>query len=109
MRIELGYYTLPVRDLERGKAFYGAAFGWTFESTGGHVVDSDPPCGLSDGAASTAKLYFRTDDLKAAIARVRAAGGDAGAPAEYPSGWSCDCPDDQGAEFSLWEPSEAYR
>jgi len=43
MRTDLGYYTLPVRDLKRGKAFYGAAFGWTFEPDGGHVVALDLP------------------------------------------------------------------
>jgi len=109
MRTDLGYYTLPVRDLKRGKAFYGAAFGWTFEPDGGHVVESSPPGGLSEGAGTSAKVYFRTDDIKSAIARIRDAGGHAADPQEYPSGWSSDCRDDQGTEFSLWEPSEAYR
>jgi predicted enzyme related to lactoylglutathione lyase len=109
MQIDLGYYTLPVRDLARGKAFYGTAFGWTFEPDGGHVVDSSPPGGLSEGATKSARVYFRTDDIKSAIGRVREAGGEAAEAQEYPSGWSCDCRDDQGTEFSLWEPSAAYR
>jgi predicted enzyme related to lactoylglutathione lyase len=109
MRLELGYYTLPVKDLERGKAFYATALGWTFENDGGHAIDSEPPCGLTESATRGPTLYFRTDDIKAAIGQVRKAGGEAAEPQEYPSGWSCACRDDQGGEFSLWEPSEAYR
>jgi predicted enzyme related to lactoylglutathione lyase len=109
MQIDLGYYTLPVRDIDRGKAFYHAAFGWTFEPDGSHVVDSNPPGGLSQADATSVRVYFRTDDVKSAITRIREAGGEAEAPQEYPSGWSCDCRDDQGTEFSLWEPSAAYR
>ncbi len=40
--------------------------------------------------------------------RVRAAGGSARTPIEYPSGWSVDCVDDQGTEFSLSVPSPEY-
>jgi predicted enzyme related to lactoylglutathione lyase len=109
MRSNLGYYTLPVRDVERGKAFYGAVLGWSFESDGGHAVDSDPPGGLSQSDAEHATIYFRVDDIQSAMRLVREHGGHAEDPREYPSGWSCNCRDDQGTHFSLWEPSEAYR
>jgi predicted enzyme related to lactoylglutathione lyase len=109
VRSDLGYYTIPVADLQRGKAFYGAVLGWTFEDDGGHAADSNPPGGRGAGGGNGIRVYFRTDDIRAAVARVRDAGGEAAAPVLYKSGWSADCRDDQGTRFSLWEPAEAYR
>jgi predicted enzyme related to lactoylglutathione lyase len=109
MSSDLGYYTILVSDLERGKAFYGAVLGWTFGEDVGHAADSNPPGGLSAGAGPGVRIYFRTSDIRAALERVRDAGGEAAEPVLYKSGWSADCRDDQGVSFSLWEPAEAYR
>jgi hypothetical protein len=111
MSADLGYYTIPVKDLARGKRFYGAAFGWTFEPGDryAHVGNTTPPGGLvADAAATTPKVWFRVDDVRAAVARVRELGGTAAEPSESPSGWSADCVDDQGTRFSLWQAAAGY-
>ena len=107
----LGYFTMPVADLTKGQRFYGALFGWTFEPGDqyAHVGNTTPPGGLvRDAAESSAKVWFRVTDVRAAVARVRELGGSADEPRESPSGWSADCRDDQGTRFSLWQPAPGY-
>jgi predicted enzyme related to lactoylglutathione lyase len=111
MAAHLGYYTVPVADLERGKRFWGDLFGWTFEPGDryAHVGNTTPPGGLvRDAAERTAKVWFRVDDIRAAVARVGELGGTAAEPSQSPSGWSSDCQDDQGTRFSLWQPAPGY-
>jgi predicted enzyme related to lactoylglutathione lyase len=40
--------------------------------------------------------------------RVRDLGGEVGMPLESVTGFSTDCTDDQGVEFSLWQPAFGY-
>ena len=108
MPAHLGYFTIPVADLERGRRFYGAAFGWSFEPGDryAHASNTTPPGGIvTDGKEHSAKVWFRVDDIRAAAARVRELGGTAAEPSQSPSGWSADCEDDQGTRFSLWQPA----
>ncbi len=107
---DLGYYTLPIADLEKGRAFYGGLFGWRFAAGDeyAHIENTTPPGGLSRAAGDTAQVWFRVDDIRAAVARVAELGGEASPPSESPSGWSSDCRDNQGTRFSLWQPSPAY-
>ena len=107
---ELGYFTIPVADLERGKAFYGGVFDWQFEpgESYAHIGNTKLPGGLHVGDGSSPKVWFRVADIQAAMAHVRALGGHADEPQESASGWSADCRDDQGARFSLWQPAPGY-
>ena len=107
---ELGYFTTPVAALERGKAFYGGVIGRRFEpgESYAHIGNTRLPGGLHAGAGSTPKVWFRVAEIQAAVARVRALGGQADEPQEGASGWSADCRDDQGARFSLWQPAPGY-
>jgi predicted enzyme related to lactoylglutathione lyase len=45
---------------------------------------------------------YAVDDLDAALARVRAQGGQAADPETHPYGITADCVDNQGIEFWLW-------
>ena len=75
MPVELGYFTLPVKNLARAKTFYGALFGWEIEE-GGHVANTTLPLGLSqNGPAELPNAYFRVNDIEAAAARVTQLGG----------------------------------
>lgn len=103
---EVGYLTYAVRDAERAKTFYGAVLGWRF--TPGHVEEgwqiegTVPMSGMSGGAAEPRiQPMFHVDDLDAALAAVRAHGGQAGEPGQQPYGLSAECTDDQGARFWL--------
>jgi predicted enzyme related to lactoylglutathione lyase len=109
MPIELGYFTLKVKDLARAKAFYGALFGWTFEE-GGHVANTKFPLGLAAGGPVDASgtVYFRVDDLEAILPRVAALGGEVRGRATYPSGPNATIADDQGTVLSLWQPAPGY-
>lgn len=104
---ELGYFVIPVPDIERGKTFYGRLFGWQFEpgDSSAHVADSDPPGGLNLEEGSHPRVWFRVDDIEASVALVRELGGEATDPKESASGWSSNCSDDQGTYFALWQPA----
>jgi uncharacterized protein len=109
----LGYFTLETVDIARAKAFYGGLFGWTFEDQGStytHVVASDPACGFTkaERAHGHPNLYFRVDDVDAAVARVTELGGRAAVPADSASGRSVTVCDDQGVSFSLWQAAVGY-
>ena len=107
---DLYYFTLPTLDVATAQRFYASVLGWVFEDAdNGHVGNiAAPPGGVNVSADAGARLWFVVDDVHAAVERVRAAGGTAGTPIEYASGWSVDCVDDQGTVFSLSTPSPAY-
>lgn len=108
---DLYYFTMPVQDLAKAQAFFGAVLGWQFASPDqGHVENiSAPPGGINDrDDDSGARLWFVVDDIHAAVERVRASGGTAQEPVLYDSGWSANCTDDQGTVFSLSVPVAAY-
>ncbi len=103
---EVGYITKVVRDAETAKAFYGAVLGWTF--TPGSVEHgwqvAEQHLGLWGGGEPRVDLCFRVGDLPAALDRVRAAGGTAGAVDRKPYGDFAECVDPEGTAFQLWQP-----
>ncbi len=106
---DLVYFVLPVADQERAKVFYGEVLGWEFEPgtipTGLQIANTEPPGGVHGGAEGKhPQVFFRVDDVGAAVARIRELGGAAGDPVEIASGWMADCRDDQGTRFSVWAP-----
>lgn len=108
MAVELGYFTLYVKDLARAKRFYGALFGWEIEE-GGHVANTTFPLGLSpNGPAEFPNAYFRVSDIDAAAARVTQLGGEVRSRNRYPSGPNAVCADPDGTVFSLWQPAPGY-
>jgi predicted enzyme related to lactoylglutathione lyase len=108
MPVELGYFTLKVKDVARAKVFYGALFGWEFED-GGHVRNTRFPMGLSGGGPIDISFaYFRVDDLEQILARLPALGGTVLGRETYPSGPNAKCADDQGMVFVLWQPAPGF-
>lgn len=100
------YVMMELPDSARARAFYGAVLGWTFHPgrvEDGWGVDSPSPMtGLSGGHERPAiVLMYQVDDIHAAVARVRAAGGTATDPEVQPYGISAECTDDQGTRFYL--------
>ena len=105
---ELGYFTLPVKDLATAKRFYSALFGWEIEA-GGHVSNTRFPLGLSpSGPAELPNAYFRVDDIDEAVARVSELGGMVRSRNSYPSGPNAVCVDPDGTVFSLWQPAPGF-
>ncbi|MFD9888615.1 VOC family protein [Amycolatopsis sp. NPDC059027] len=106
---EAGYFTFQVPDDNAAKSFYGAVLGWQFSpgrveggwGISGHGLQG----GLWGGPGRQVgwKLMYAVDDLDAALARVRAQGGQAGEPEHMPYGVTAECVDNQGIEFWLWQ------
>jgi predicted enzyme related to lactoylglutathione lyase len=111
MPVELGYFTLGVNDINRAQAFYGALFGWEFDAgpKGAHVKNTKLPIGLDpSGPVSIPFVYFKVQDIAASVAQVEQLGGKVGARSESPAGLMAVCTDDQGTEFSLWQPAPGF-
>ncbi len=111
MPVELGYFTLKVMDVARAQRFYGSVFGWEFESgpNGAHVKNTKLPVGLAPGGpVSLPFVYFQVQDIDAVMAHVSELGGTARERTQSPSGLSAICNDDQGTEFSIWQPAPGF-
>jgi len=105
----VAYLTHAVTDSERARAFYGAVLGWTFRpgrvEDGWQIEGTIPPAGLRGGATEPGiEPVYTVDDLDAAVAAVRAHGGQAGEPRQQPYGRVVECTDDQGTRFQLLQP-----
>ncbi|MGV0800796.1 VOC family protein, partial [Mycolicibacterium elephantis] len=113
---------LASSDLERSKQFYGAVFGWTFESAGpeygGYVTafkDGKPVAGLMHNdpqwnSPDGWTIYFHTADIKATLNSAVAAGAiscmEPVEPMEIKDkGWMGMLSDPTGAMFGLWQPT----
>jgi uncharacterized protein len=110
---------LSSSDTDRAQEFYGAVFGWTFESAGpeygsyinaskdGRLVAgmmyNDPQWQAPDGW----NTYFHTSDIKATVVAATAAGGTSCVePMEVKDkGWMAMLTDPAGAPFGLWQPT----
>lgn len=108
---DISYVTMVVADDERAKRFYGAVFGWEWEA--GSVPHAWGPAGhageefgiwADPEQRPEVQLCYRVNDIEDAVARVRAAGGQAGEVERKPYGLMVDCVDDQDAHFQLWQP-----
>jgi hypothetical protein len=110
MPIELGYFTLKVKDIARAKKFYGALFGWKFEDGSSHVANTKFPLGLSEGGPIDVSgyAYFRVDDLEAILPKIADLGGEIRARANYKSGPNATIADNQGTVITLWQPAPGF-
>ncbi|MGV9314312.1 VOC family protein [Streptomyces sp. NPDC003691] len=113
---EISFVELGVADADRARAFYGALFGWSFEpggTGGGHAVRTpNVPGGIHGGDPGAGPyIFFRVDDMAAALVRVAELGGsvddielgqDDESTARF--GRFTLCHDDQGSPFGLHQP-----
>ena len=113
---ELSFFELGVADMQRARNFYGSLFGWAFADEGGGATIETPNIrgGLHGGdPGASPYVFFRVDDLDAALVRVRELGGDPGADVggQDPDtvgrfGRFVLCKDDQGSSFGLHQPPQ---
>lgn len=104
---KLDYIELPGGDLPASKAFYGAAFGWTFTDYGPEYAafDEGMDGGLDVQPDAVRQplpiLYAR--DLEAMLAKVKAAGGGVIKPIfAFPGGRRFHFRDPAGNELAVW-------
>ena len=109
--IKINYIELPVTDLAASKAFYTAAFGWTY-------VDYGPSYAAFQGAGidggmdaasdrtpskSGALVVLLAKDIDAAQAKVEKAGGTITVPIfSFPGGRRFHFSDPSGNELAVW-------
>lgn len=109
----IDYVEIQVRDLERAKAFYAAAFGWTFNDYGpayagirwlsGEGEVGGLAVGEPSGSGGVSVLLY-SDDLDATVAAVEAAGGSvADAPYDFPGGRRFFFLDPDGNRLGAWQ------
>jgi PhnB protein len=109
---QLFYFTLASTAPEATTAFFAALLGWQLRDTGRgfHIGNLEPPGGIHRrGDEPPLTLFFRVDDIRAAVARVRDLGGTVDDLVLYDSGWDASCHDPSGLAFHLSEPAEQYR
>jgi predicted enzyme related to lactoylglutathione lyase len=114
---KINYVEFPAKDLEATKAFFTAAFGWTFEDFGpDYTAFSDE--GLdggffkSDLTAKTengrALIVFYSAELEQTQAKVEQAGGVIKKPIfSFPGGRRFHFSDPSGNEYAVWSDIEA--
>ena len=107
--MKIDYVELPARDLAAMKAFYGSAFGWTFEDWGNdYMAFSDS--GVEGGFRRTETepprggtlVILYSDDLEAAEKAVSDAGGEIIERHDFPGGRRFSFIDPSGNELAIW-------
>ena len=107
----IDYIELASVDLERAKAFYGEAFGWTFTDYGdsytcfelGAVNGGITTEREAVGAGKGSLVALHTSDLDGARERVESAGGMIVVePFEFPGGRRFQFTDPDGNEIAVW-------
>lgn len=109
---KIDYLEFAARDLAATRAFFGAAFGWTFEEYGpDYLAFSD---GRLDGgffradakstvATGGALVVFYADDLEATLEAVTKAGGSITKTIfTFPGGRRFHFEEPSGNEFAVW-------
>ncbi|MBM7785768.1 VOC family protein [Tenggerimyces flavus] len=111
----VAWFEIQVPDLEQGKQFYGAVFGWTFQpygegfeaavdASGTWVGGLDAASGDASPAGRHVRIYFNTDELEALLDRVPKAGGKVVIPRTFISedqGWFATMEDPSGIHISF--------
>ena len=118
MALVLNYVELAVGDVEKAKAFYAKAMGWTFNDYGPDYAGLQDPrnpgqeFGGLNGDAATAggpggvMALAQTDDAEQALAAVKAAGGRIVLDLyEYPGGRRFTFADPWGNVLGVYEPA----
>ena len=106
---KIDYVEFPGTDLPATKAFYSAAFGWTFQDYGptyaafeGQGTDGGFQ---ADAAATNGKplVILYAHDLEAMEGKVRGAGGTIVKPIfDFPGGRRFHFVDPSGNELAVW-------
>src|SRR6266571_3469636 len=110
---------LGTTDTEAAIAFYGALFGWKFQSAGpdaggygmftldGKTVAALGPL-TEQGASPSWNIYFHTTDADATAKAVEQAGGAVrfGPFDVFTQGRMAGFSDPTGAQFAVWQPGE---
>ena len=109
---KINYIELPAKDIEKAKAFFKNAFGWTFVDYGpeysafsdqgidGGFFKSDLSVSTDNGSAL---IVFYSDNLEQTLSKIKAAGGSIIKPIfTFPGGRRFHFGDPNGNEYAVW-------
>jgi predicted enzyme related to lactoylglutathione lyase len=107
---KVAWFELAAKDTKRAQAFNGGLFGWQFQAYEGQDHHLTFEAGGAIANAPEQKcpmIHFGTDDIDAAIARVRELGGEADDKQEVAGfGHYAYCSDTEGNRFGLYQPGD---
>ena len=109
------HFELPAKDTKRARSFYESVFGWSFRDAMPEfeylMTENIEPVGAVYAQQSGEQgpiVYFSTDDIDGACAKVRDRGGEADDKQPIPEiGWFARCKDTEGNAFSLFQPDDS--
>ncbi|MBB6520407.1 VOC family protein [Pseudoteredinibacter isoporae] len=112
---QINYIEMPSQDLEKTKAFFNSAFGWTFQDYGPDYCDFHQD-GIDGGfyridlamnqEAGSALIVLYSDNLEASEKAVVDAGGEISKPCfDFPGGRRFHFREPCGNEFAIWSES----
>lgn len=107
--LKIDYVEFPSADIAATQRFFGEAFGWGFVDYGpGYQALADAGIdggidGSGERAAGAALVILKADDLEAAEAKVRSAGGTVTRPIfDFPGGRRFHFREPGGTEMAVW-------
>ena len=107
----IDYIEFNVADIARSKAFYGAAFGWSFTDYGpdycefsdGHMKGGFDATGPATATTGGALVILYGDDLEGIQRSIEEAGGIIVKPVfDFPGGRRFHFTDPDGYELAVW-------
>ena len=114
---KMNYVEFAANNLEATKAFFSAAFGWTFQDYGddytaflnegldGGFYKADKASSAEQGGAL---IVFFSDDLETTLNKVESAGGKITRPPfGFPGGRRFHFTEPSGNEFAVWSDVDA--
>jgi predicted enzyme related to lactoylglutathione lyase len=109
---EAVHYEISAEDPDRAQRFWSGVFGWQFGESAmpdmeyrmAQVSDTAGAAIMNAGEPGHPNVYLATDDIDAAIAKVRELGGSADDKQPVPThGWFAAAKDTEGNTFHLWQ------
>jgi predicted enzyme related to lactoylglutathione lyase len=110
----INYIEFPANDIEKTKAFYQGAFGWSFTDYGPDYVAFND--GQTDGGFTTDAKFkengplviLYSSNLEASLQTVVQHGGHISKPIfEFPGGRRFHFTDPNGNELAVWSDAES--
>ena len=99
---QVAFLEIGSGDIAATRKFFAAVFDWPCHDGVSFQTPEIKAGSHGDDPSPQIYVYFKVVDLEAAAARVRAAGGEAGAPTDEPGfGRFVQCRDPSGIQFGL--------
>jgi uncharacterized protein len=106
------HYEISATDPDRAQRFWSGVFGWEFGASAmpdmeyrmAQVGENAGAAIMNMGEPGHPNVYLSTDDIDAAVAKVRELGGSADDKQPVPThGWFAAAKDTEGNAFHLWQ------